>query len=249
MMINPDTRFTKTFHINTADVDAKKQASLQSICRYLQEMAALHANELDLGFHDMMKEKRAWLMAQMAVRIERFPRFLESINVTTWSNGPDGRYAMRDFVITDAAGAEIARASSTWFVVDIEQKRICRLDGYFDDYEFNDIDYALGRKPERIKPMKEADMEEEIKARYSDIDINGHVNNVRYVDMVLDMFHTDFRMSHDIYEIEMNFLKETREGDVLGNMLKEVEPESEYLHCLFNRSIEKVSFTARTLWH
>jgi len=248
-MINPDTRYSKTFNINTADVDAKRQASLQSICRYLQEMAALHANEMKLGFHDMMKEKRAWVMAMMAIRIERYPKFQDAIEVTTWSNGPDGRYAMRDFLITDEDGNELARASSTWFVIDIEALKICRLDGYFDDYEYSNIDYSLGRKPERIKPLQEPDLEEEIKAKYSDLDINGHVNNVKYVDMVLDMFHTDFRLSHDIHEIEMNFLKETKEGDTLGNMLKIVEADREYLHCLFNKDIGKASFTARTLWH
>lgn len=248
-MILPDTRYSKTFIVSTADVDAKGQASLQSICRYLQEIAALHANEMGLGFHDMMKEKRAWVLVQMAIRVERYPRFQEVLLLTTWSNGPDGRFAMRDFMLMDESGAEVARASSTWFVIDIEEKKICRLDEYFEDHEFNKIEYALGRKPERVKPFTEPDLGEEIKVKYSDLDINGHVNNVRYVDMVLDSFQTDFRMSHDIHEMEMSFLKETRDGDVLSSMLKEVEAGKTYLHCLFNQGVAKASFTARTIWH
>ena len=247
-MVSPDTRFIKDFNISSFDVDAKKQASLQSICRYLQEVAALHASEMKLGFHDMMEENRAWVLAQMAIQVERYPKFLEPIKVTTWSNGPDGRFAMRDFVIIDADGRDIARASSTWFVIDIVEKNICRLEEYFKDYKYKNIQYALDRKPQRIKPITEYDSEVEITARYSDLDINGHMNNVRYVDLILDIFPGDFRQTHDISEIEMNFLKEAKEGNKLSNMLKVAEAEKEYLHCLFNKDVEKASFTARTRW-
>ncbi len=247
-MFTPDTRYTLEFTIKSYDVDAKKQASLQAICRYMQEIAALHAIKLKLGFHDMMKENRAWVLAQMVIQMERYPRFQEQIYVKTWSNGPDGRYAMRDFEITDADGNAIAKASSTWFVVDIKEKSICRLDNYFKGYDYNNISYAIGRKPDRIKPFQEADQELDIQARYSDVDINGHVNNVRYVDFILDIFPSEFRMKHNIREIEMNFLKEAKDGNVLNNMLKQVQEDQEYLHCLFNRNDERASFTARTIW-
>jgi len=248
-MSTPDIPFYKDFIISSFDVDAKKQASLQSICRYMQEMAALHAVELKLGFHDMIKENRAWVLAQVLISMDRYPRFQEVIKIKTWSNGPDGRYAMRDLEITDADGKSLGKASSTWFVIDIHEKNICRLDDYFRDYKYENIKYALGRRPERIKPIKEADRESIINCKYSDLDINAHVNNVRYVDHILDMFPSKFRMSYDVHELEMNFLKEAKEGDELINMIKQEEENKEYLHCLFNKSAVKPSFTARTSWH
>ena len=247
-MINPDTRYTKEFTISSFDVDAKKQASLQAILRYMQEIAALHAEDMKLGFHDMMKEKRAWVLAQLLVRLEKYPRFRDVITIKTWSNGPDGRYALRDFEINDAHGETVAKASSTWFVVDTEEMKICRLESYFQGYRYENINYALGRKPGRIKPFEVGDRETEFSANYSDLDINGHLNNVRYVDYMLDIFPAEFRLAHDIREIEMNFLKEAKIGDQLSNINKEGETESEYLHCLFNKDSANACFTARTLW-
>lgn len=247
--LNPNIPFTRSFPISSFDVDAKKQASMQAVSRYLQEVATLHANELRFGFHDMINQGRGWLLAQMKIRVERFPQIHEMIHVSTWSNGVDGRFATRDFRITDDAGQEIAAASSSWFVVDIADKKICRLDEYFNPADFTRTDWAVGGKPGRVRPLTEPDQETEVIARYSDLDINGHMNNVKYLELILDMFKTDFRLSHDIWEIEMNFLKETVEGDVLGNMLKVLEPGKEYLHCLFNKSTQKPSFTARTSWH
>jgi medium-chain acyl-[acyl-carrier-protein] hydrolase len=247
-MFNPDTRYTKDFVVTSFDVDAKKKASLQSISRYMQEMATLHAAKLKLGFQDMIKQNRAWVLAQMIIRIDRLPEIHERFSIKTWSNGPDGRFALRDFEIIDSNNQVIGGASSTWIVIDITEKKICRLDEYFTGYKYEDIVFALGRKPQRIKPFTETESIHDIQVNYSDLDINAHVNNVRYIDFILDMFTEDFRMSHDIYEIEMNFHKEAKLGDMLSGRLIHGTEENEYLHTLINEKAGKPSFSARTQW-
>lgn len=247
-MIKPDTRYSMDFTISSFDVDAKGKASLQSISRYMQEIATIHANVLKLGFHDMIKENRAWVLAQMLIRIDRFPPIHETFTIKTWSNGPDGRFALRDFEFLDKHNNVIGAASSTWFVVDITEKRICRLDNYFKGYEYNNKVLVLNRQPERIKPFEESELKHEIGVNYSDLDINGHLNNVRYIDFILDMFTDQFRLDHDIQEIEMNFLKESKSGDQLSGKIKKGKDEMEYLHTLLNETAGKPSFTARTKW-
>lgn len=248
-MFTPETRYTKEFTISSFDVDTNKKATLQSLCRYMQEMAVLHAEKLKLGFHDMIKENRGWVLAQMLIKVVRLPVFHENITIKTWSNGPDGRFAMRDFIIYDTKNEVIARASSTWFVVDIAEKKICRLDDYFKDYKYSDIEFALGRKPERIKPFADGEDVEEIMVKYSDLDINAHVNNIRYIDFALNQFSYEFRIEHDIDEIELNFLKESKIGNTLTAMIKKAGSDKEYLHCMINKEAEKPSFTARSRWH
>ena len=248
-MFNPDTRYKRTFSVTSFDVDAKKQASLQSVARYLQEMATQHAIHLNLGFEDMLKENRAWVLAQMLISINRFPKFTEEYSITTWSNGPEGRYAMRDFVIHDAAGEKIGGASSTWFVIDIDEKNICRLDNYFPGYDYEQVEFVLGRKPERVKVAPSADIEEHARVRFSDLDINGHMNNVRYLDHIIDMIPQSFRMQHELFEIEMNFLKESRLDQKLRAGLVKGSQENEFLHYIFNEDEGKTAFSARSSWH
>ena len=149
--------------------------------------------------------------------------------------------------IRDKQGKLIGAASSTWFVIDIDEKNICRLDEYFQGYNYKDIEYAVDRKPERIKPFTDAEIINDIDINYSDLDINAHVNNVRYIDFILNMFSPEFRMEHEILEIEMNFLKEVKLGDSIKALLKPGK-ENEYLHCLVNVSAGKPSFSARTHW-
>lgn len=247
-MFTPDTRYSSEFSISSFDTDTRGRASLQSICRYLQEMAVQHAEQLKLGFDDMIKENRAWVLAQMLIRLNAYPGMHENIGITTWSNGPDGRFAMRDFEIFDGNGKKIGGASSTWFVVDLSGKSICRLDGYFSGYRYENIKYALERRPKRIKPFTDGINEHSFGVYYSDLDINSHVNNVRYIDRILDPFPAEFREANSINEIEMNFLKEVKLGDNIRVQSKKTDQEGEYLHCLLNESLGKASFTARTQW-
>jgi len=247
-MFTPETRYTREYTINSYDVDAKGQASLQSLCRYMQEMAVLHAEKLKLGFHDMMKENRGWVLAQMLVEVSCFPGLHEQVSITTWSNGPDGRFALRDFRISDAEGNVIGAASSTWLVVDVREKTICRLDNYFRDYNYNNIEFAIGRKPQRVKPVTDGGDQFTSQVRFSDLDINGHMTNVRYIDLALDMVPPAYRMEHDITELEMNFLKESKLGNKLTGLLNNAEKDNEFYHCLLNDDLGKPSFTARSCW-
>ncbi len=247
-MFTPDTRYHSEFTISSFDTDTRGRASLPSICRYLQEMAVQHAEQLKLGFDDMIKENRAWVLAQMLIQLETYPSMHEKIGITTWSNGPDGRFAMRDFELFDEAGNQIGGASSTWFVVDISSKSICRLDNYFSGYRYENIEFALGRRPERVKPFTDGNNEQRFGVYYSDLDINSHVNNVRYIDRILDPFPAEFREANSIREIEMNFLKEVKLGDSILVQSKKTEKKGEYQHCLINESNGKPSFTARTQW-
>ena len=248
-MFNPDTRYKRTFTVSSFDVDAKKQASLQSVARYMQEMATQHAINMKLGFDDMIRENRAWVLAQMLIRIDRFPRFMDDFSITTWSNGPDGRFALRDFIIEDAAGEKIGGASTTWFVIDIDEKKICRLDGYFPGYDYTHIEFALGRKPDRVKVDPSANDEEHTRVRFSELDINGHMNNVRYLDYIIDMIPNNFRMQNNLIEIEMNFLKESKLDQRLRAGIVQGHHDKEFLHYIFNEDEGRTSFSARSVWH
>ncbi len=247
-MINPDTRYTREFTVSSYDVDAGGKISLQAMCRYLQEMATRHAIEMKLGFNDMLKENRAWVLAQMLVKMDRYPGFTESFTITTWSNGPDGRFALRDFEIRDAAKNFIGGASSTWFVIDIAEKNICRLDEYFPGYEYKNISFSLGRKPERVRFRGRVSSEEELVVKYSELDINGHMNNVRYIDHIIDMLPDELKMNSCLTEIEMSFLKESKSGQRLKVGYAEGPGEKEFLHYINNVSEDKAAFTARTCW-
>ena len=56
-------------------------------------------------------------------------------------------------------------------------------------------------------------MEDEIKVRFDDIDINNHVNNSIYPLWASECVDTDYRMQHCPAEIEINFKKSAVYGE------------------------------------
>jgi len=61
--------------------------------------------------------------------------------------------------------------------------------------------------------------------------VNGHVNNVKYLDYVVDSFGHDFLVKHHLKSLEMNFLAEALYGDVIDIKTQQTG-DLGYLHSL-----------------
>ena len=49
--------------------------------------------------------------------------------------------------------------------------------------------------------------------RYTDLDINGHMNNCRYLDWVEDLLPSAFHAGHEIREFTLCYMSEVRENE------------------------------------
>ena len=81
-------------------------------------------------------------------------------------------------------------------------------------------------KPSRIKVATDQPCAK-LTAKYSDIDINGHVNSIRYIEHILDLFPIDLYKSKRIQRFEMAYVAESYYGDELSFFEEEVS-ENEY---------------------
>jgi acyl-ACP thioesterase len=59
-------------------------------------------------------------------------------------------------------------------------------------------------------------------AKYSDIDINGHVNSIRYIEHILDLFPIELYKTKRIRRFEMAYVAESYFGDELSFFCDEV---------------------------
>ena len=69
-------------------------------------------------------------------------------------------------------------------------------------------------KPSRIK-VAAKEPSATLEAKYSDIDINGHVNSIRYIEHILDLFPIELYKKSRIRRFEMAYVAESYYGDVL----------------------------------
>lgn len=181
---------TYSFKVRTYECGADGYATLATICNYLQEAASINAGEL--GFSktdfDSAGENVSWVLTRLSVRMKSYPRWEDEVSVETFPRGGRKIVAWRDFEIKNASGETLGAASSEWMLIDLRTRKIKPVpDTVLSCADPADIP-VLGDEP-FVKLRYPADgdgADASFTAAKSHIDLNGHVNNVHYVEWMLE---------------------------------------------------------------
>jgi medium-chain acyl-[acyl-carrier-protein] hydrolase len=219
------------FHIRSFDVDLKQQASLEALTRYFLDAAWNHAEALGVGFRRLADEHKFWVLSRMAIRVTRYPRWGDTVLLRTWPRGVKSLFAMRDFEISDSHGSLLVAGSSAWLVLDARSHRPQRIEkltaGIPDLPARIALADELGKLPAPTNPTSNLATQ----VRYSDIDVNGHVNSARYIGWLVDSYPLKFHREHHLTDLEINYIGELRGEDQLEVTSQNVAP-LQYLHAI-----------------
>jgi acyl-ACP thioesterase len=244
-MDTSDLIHRETFRVQALDADAGNRLSPGALARFLQEVAAASADRLGFGYEALRARNHAWVLHGLRIRIAQRPGYHQLVHVATWPRELIRLLAFREFLVTDDAGRPVAAASSAWVVMDATTRRLARPDPYLDRPWRPDK--ALDRDPQQPAALTAPDAELPVRVRWSDLDLNGHLNNTRFLDLALETFDDAWLLAHEPVEVEMSFLAEGRRGDVLLSR-RQKESEGVFLHSLVRESDGKELFRARTVW-
>jgi len=201
--------------VHSYEIDLNQNLSIPAIFNYLQEIAWEHADKLKYGFNHLHEKGQIWVLSRIEVEIYEQPKWTDELTLITWPRGADGIFALRDYEFYNSAGDKIIAATSSWIVLDINTRRPVRVNDWYMGFDFAERT-AIGRvaskiKDETIPPV----FTEQFDVRIGDIDVNQHVNNVRYIDWAYNTFTIEhFRMFIPA-KIIVNFNAEGRFGDVV----------------------------------
>jgi len=197
-------------------IDKSDRLTLDAIFNFFQEAAISHAENLGVGREEMARTSQAWILSRMSVLVNRRPVYRETVSVRSWPRGWDKLFAIRDYEIKDKDDKAVVSARSAWLIVDMEKRRPLRPQSVMDNLPLNEGLEALSFEangaaalPERDNLQKSA----ERKALYTDLDYNGHVNNVRYIQWIEDVI--DLQLLEDAGKIrfDINYLNEIMGGE------------------------------------
>lgn len=235
-----------SYTIHSYETDFRGRATLPALCNFMQESAWHHAENLGIGYSHLIKRDLVWVLSRMRVRITRYPDWGEKIRVDTWPSGQDKLLYHRDFRLTDEGGAELGSAVSTWIVIDLKRRRPQRLETHFDtDFLLTESQFT-----EKSRPIAEVDgsrSTDSFRAAFSDLDLNSHVNNVRYLAWIVDSFALDFHENYILRGLEIRYQAEATHGDSLEVVTAEDE-QGTFRHSLLRRIDSKELCRARTVW-
>ncbi len=210
-MAEKELIYEEKFKIRASEVDINREATLPALCNLLQEIAGNHARELQFDIMDLQENHLTWVLHRLKVEIERYPHWRETIKIQTWPSGSDGLRAHRDFLILDDEDNVIGKSLSYWLILDLESRRPTRIPKEILRYTPADTDHVLPVTDENFSKVEQANRSQSFQVRKTDLDLNRHVNNVRYIEWGLACLPEQYKTEN----IDIKFMGEALQGDTV----------------------------------
>ena len=207
-------KYCREMHVVSTDSDLRGQMKPVAFLNMAQEAANVHADYLGVGYDSITSTRRAWVLARMHTIFHRMPRWREKITLRSWHKRAEGLSYYRDFEVCDEQGARLISSTTTWLVMNIDTRRLVRQNDFGDEGLLGiDEDVIVEPAAKVVMPQGEAERVCEVTAAYSDIDINGHVNNVNYTVWAMNAMPEDVVLQRPLREITVNYNAEIRCGE------------------------------------
>ena len=209
-----ESLYRQEYALHDIYLDCFGRLKPSALLYFVQETAGRHCELLGLDWNTLARKELFWAVTRHMVQITRLPESGETITVETWPM-PTTRVAFpRATAAYDKEGRELFRVISLWVLMN-RQTRALVLPGK------SGIDVpGILRGGELPVPGSLAPgMWEDIHLRnvcFTDLDKNGHMNNTRYLDWIMDLLPADFHQAHPVKEFTLCYLSEARETQQLG---------------------------------
>ena len=205
--------YIDNFTVSDLQCDRFGRLKMSAICWFVQEMAGRHCVELGLDWDNLAKKGLFWAIIRHRVQVTRLPKKGEQIRLETWPM-PTTRVAFpRSVVAFDMDGNLLFSSVSLWVLMDL-QSRAMILPGKSGVQVPGILRGGELTPPASLHPA-EFDRGQQRTVGFTDLDINGHMNNCRYLDWAADLLPSEFHRDHGIREFTLCYLSEAREGDRL----------------------------------
>jgi acyl-ACP thioesterase len=237
------------YQIRSYEVDCRNRLSILSMFSFMQEAASKHAAALGVSIQQLLAENYTWLLSRLKIKIIAYPGWNDQIQVNTWPSGTQQLFALRDFKMNGIENQTIAAAISAWLVIDLEKRRPVRIAPFVERLKPIEGSHILNDRLDKLPALSNAVHEKSFVVRYSDLDINQHVNNVKFVEWVVEVVPTATLNASVLSELEINFLAEAFHEDQIIATCSPQDPDNTLFHHSLTRQQDGRELArARTKW-
>ena len=215
------------FTLSSCFIDCKSKLSPQHLLLLMQEVAWGHVEKHRIGWSYLQQFNQFWALIRLHAKIVRMPDWKETVTLKTWGKLSEGLSHFRDHEMTDKDGNIIIAATSTWVILDFttgRPQKVTHLPSYL---YVNEHKNAIVENAPKIKNLSFPEDTREYKSvLYSDIDVNQHVNNSRYLQFAIDALPFDYVQKHTLKEFYLNFTRQAKIGDSYSVQYEEIEKDN-----------------------
>ena len=242
-----DKAFSKDYTITCYEADANQLMRPTAMLDLMQEAANVNASTLGFGYDEMMNSNTAWVLSRIHVKFNNTPKWREEVNLKTWHKGVSKLFYLRDFILSDKEGNPMVLATTSWLIIDMNTRRLVRN----SDLALNDTaKHAIETPADKV--VIPVDIEPELVRKHpvtwSEIDTNGHVNNVKYAVWAIDAVKQEDIKEKPLKELLINYDAEVMPGDVVKISRVRQETEDGIVYYITGKVSDKQNFAVKLVF-
>lgn len=235
------------FTVRSYEIGQNGMATLPTIANYFQEAAGKNARDLNFDIEDLQKKGATWVLYRMHIRMNDFPPRWQPVTVNTWPSSGDGIRAFRDYELVDDRGETLGVAVSQWMVLNVKNRRPMRIPSEILEMGLEVNEHKLPVDKTSFPAMEEPDTETLLTVGLHDLDMNHHVNNVKYIEWMIG-FMTDIQSSkRECKELNLQYHKEAGRNQEILIQNKKLT-EDRYIHNIRDAETDELLTEGISTW-
>ena len=224
-----------TFMAEPFHCDFSGRLFMGHLGNHMLNAADFHSSARGFGMKYLMTIRRSWVLSRLAIEMTEMPAQYTKFNVETWVESAMRYFTSRNFAVVGQEPSPNTQESSPkvygygrsiWAMIDTGTRQptdIFSIDnGAINNWIVKDKECPID-KGGRVKMSDQAELVRTIDTYYNDVDINGHINSVKYIEHVLDLWPIDWYREHQVKRFEIAYVAEAHAGDRLSFYLEQEE--------------------------
>lgn len=204
--------YDETFRLLTRDCDLKGTWRLSAVLEAMQEAAGAHSLLLGCGREELLRRNIVWVLSRSELHMDRYPHIGEKITLHTFPMPNRVYFFPRYYVFTDERGEMVGKAGTLWLLLDTKTRKMLPpgdIGRLIPDNRDLTVPMNL---PATVGALQGDEFVTEYTPLYTDLDVNGHVNNTRYADWLCNILGIDQMTRSEPETVILNYNHEILPG-------------------------------------
>ena len=210
--------------------DFSKRLFMGHLGNHMLNAADFHSNDRGYGMNYLNPIHKTWVLSRLAIEINEMPKSYDKFFVETWVESAMKFFTSRNFSVVGEDGHQYGYGKSIWAMIDTDTRQPTDIlaihDGLIQQYVETEKECPIARSS-RVKMGEGAKLVRSINTYYNDVDVNGHINSVKYIEHVLDLFSLEWYKQYRLKRLDIAYVAESHQGDVLNFYQEDISSEND----------------------
>lgn len=231
--------YREKFKIQLKDIGKDNYIKNRAILEIFENIGTYHSDKVGYGPNDIKRTGVTWILLDWKLKVIKRPKYGEILDVCTWGRTMKRAYTYRDFEIYNEENELCVIGTSKWALINIERGKIARLDeNLIKAYEIEEKNVFNEEELDKINVPEEFISEYIYKVSRRDIDLNGHMHNLYYLDLAYEALPNNIYEKRPYNDVRIEYKKEVKLGDIIK--CKYSFENNENIVTIFNKDENKV---------